>query len=52
MPKNKMAESLSDIFASSEPIMLTTGWGRAEGPLWLVFRRVRRFYFISALGKP
>ena len=29
-----MAESLSDIFESTEPTLLTTGWGRAEGPLW------------------
>ena len=29
-----MPEDLSDIFASSAPTVLTTGWGRAEGPLW------------------
>ncbi len=29
-----MAEKLSDIFESAEPTLLTTGWGRAEGPLW------------------
>ncbi len=29
-----MAENLSDIFASTEPTQLATGWGRAEGPLW------------------
>ena len=29
-----MAENLSDIFASTEATLLTTGWGRAEGPLW------------------
>ncbi len=29
-----MAENLSDIFESTEPTLLTTGWGRAEGPLW------------------
>ena len=29
-----MAENLSDIFASTEPTLLATGWGRAEGPLW------------------
>ena len=29
-----MPESLSDIFESTEPSLLTTGWGRAEGPLW------------------
>ncbi len=29
-----MAENLSDIFESTEPTVLTTGWGRAEGPLW------------------
>ena len=29
-----MAEDLSDIFESVEPTLLTTGWGRAEGPLW------------------
>ena len=29
-----MAENLSDIFESTEPTLLTAGWGRAEGPLW------------------
>lgn len=29
-----MLESLSSIFASTEPALLTTGWGRCEGPLW------------------
>lgn len=29
-----MPESLSDIFATTEPVLLTSGWGRAEGPLW------------------
>jgi gluconolactonase len=29
-----MAETLSDIFEFTEPTLLTTGWGRAEGPLW------------------
>ena len=29
-----MAEDLSDIFESIEWTLLTTGWGRAEGPLW------------------
>ena len=29
-----MAETLPDIFESLEPTLLTTGWGRAEGPLW------------------
>ena len=29
-----MAESLSDIFVFTEPTLLTSGWGRAEGPLW------------------
>ena len=29
-----MAEDLSDIFVFTEPTLLTTGWGRAEGPLW------------------
>ena len=28
------AENLSDIFVSTEPTSLTTGWGRTEGPLW------------------
>ncbi len=29
-----MTESLSDIFVFTEPVLLTSGWGRAEGPLW------------------
>ncbi|MDH3442951.1 MAG: SMP-30/gluconolactonase/LRE family protein [Deltaproteobacteria bacterium] len=29
-----MAENLADIFESTEPVLLTSGWGRAEGPLW------------------
>jgi gluconolactonase len=29
-----MPENLANIFVSSEPILLTTGWGRTEGPLW------------------
>jgi len=29
-----MAENLFDIFESTEPTLLTTGWGRTEGPLW------------------
>ena len=29
-----MAGNLSDIFVSTEPAVLTTGWGRTEGPLW------------------
>jgi gluconolactonase len=29
-----MAENLSDIFVSTEPFLLTSGWGRTEGPLW------------------
>ena len=29
-----MAEDLSNIVESSEPTVLTTGWGRTEGPLW------------------
>lgn len=29
-----MTENLSDIFVSTEPALLTTGWGRTEGPLW------------------
>lgn len=29
-----MAENLSNIVESIEPTLLTTGWGRAEGPLW------------------
>ena len=29
-----MAEDPSNIMDSSEPTVLTTGWGRTEGPLW------------------
>jgi gluconolactonase len=29
-----MAGDLSDILLSPEPTILTTGWGRTEGPLW------------------
>ena len=29
-----MADTLSNIFESTEPTQLATGWGRAEGPLW------------------
>lgn len=29
-----MPENLSEVFESTEPTVLTTGWGRAEGPLW------------------
>ena len=29
-----MAEDLSSIVESTEPEVLTTGWGRTEGPLW------------------
>ncbi len=29
-----MPENLSSILDSTEPILLTTGWGRTEGPLW------------------
>jgi gluconolactonase len=29
-----MAEDLSSILESAEPEVLTTGWGRTEGPLW------------------
>ena len=29
-----MPETLSNIFETTEPTPLATGWGRAEGPLW------------------
>lgn len=29
-----MSENLSNILDSTEPTVLTTGWGRTEGPLW------------------
>ena len=29
-----MSENLSTILQSTEPTLLTTGWGRTEGPLW------------------
>jgi len=29
-----MPETLADIFESTEPTLLTTGWGRCEGPVW------------------
>ena len=29
-----MSENLSTILRSTEPTVLTTGWGRTEGPLW------------------
>src|SRR5262249_30358690 len=29
-----MPEHLSSILDSTEPTLLTTGWGRTEGPLW------------------
>src|SRR2546429_9109460 len=29
-----MSESLSNILMAMEPTLLTTGWGRTEGPLW------------------
>ena len=29
-----MPESLANILTSMEPTLLTTGWGRTEGPLW------------------
>ena len=29
-----MAESLSTVLTTMEPALLTTGWGRTEGPLW------------------
>ena len=29
-----MPENLSTILRSTEPTVLTTGWGRTEGPLW------------------
>jgi sugar lactone lactonase YvrE len=29
-----MPENLSSILESTEPTLLTTGWGRTEGPLW------------------
>ena len=29
-----MAESLSHVLTAMEPTLLTTGWGRTEGPLW------------------
>src|SRR5688572_29006408 len=32
--RHTMAENLSDIFEFTKPTLLTTGWGRAEGPLW------------------
>ena len=29
-----MSESLSNVLTAMEPTLLTTGWGRTEGPLW------------------
>ena len=29
-----MSENLSSILDATEPTLLTTGWGRTEGPLW------------------
>ena len=29
-----MSENLSNVLHSTEPTLLTTGWGRTEGPLW------------------
>src|SRR3989442_2315743 len=29
-----MPENLSNVLDSTEPTLLTTGWGRTEGPLW------------------
>ena len=29
-----MSENLSTMLESTEPTLLTTGWGRTEGPLW------------------
>ena len=29
-----MSESLSTVLTAMEPTLLTTGWGRTEGPLW------------------
>src|SRR5215475_5698510 len=29
-----MSESLSTVLTALEPTLLTTGWGRTEGPLW------------------
>src|SRR5260370_25350535 len=29
-----MPENLSTLLRSTEPTVLTTGWGRTEGPLW------------------
>src|SRR5436309_13759015 len=29
-----MSESLSHVLTAMEPTLLTTGWGRTEGPLW------------------
>ena len=30
-----MPENLSTLLRSTEPTVLTTGWGRTEGPVWL-----------------
>src|SRR5512132_560868 len=32
--RGTMPENLSSILHSTEPTLLTTGWGRTEGPLW------------------
>src|SRR5262249_21666959 len=32
--RSTMAENLSTLLRSTEPTVLTTGWGRTEGPLW------------------
>src|SRR4030095_9913108 len=32
--RGTMPENLSSILDSTEPTLLTTGWGRTEGPLW------------------
>ena len=29
-----MPENLSSLLVSTEPTLLTTGWGRTEGPVW------------------
>ena len=29
-----MPEHRSNVLDSTEPTLLTTGWGRTEGPLW------------------
>src|SRR2546428_13560978 len=32
--RSTMSENLSTLLRSTEPTVLTTGWGRTEGPLW------------------